>query len=335
MPVNAATAIVVTTIHPPGEAVRAFAGLDGHRLIIVGDRRTPPGWACPGAEYLGPDRPVGAGRLLPLLPFNHYGRKMLGYLRALETGARVIVDTDDDNIPKPGWSFPPFDGCPRRVRGDLGFVNIYRLFTGLRIWPRGFPLELVRSDAAIDFETGAADTRVGVWQGLVDEDPDVDAIYRLTVGEPCIFAPGDPVTLGPGTHCPFNSQNTAFRREVFPLLYLPVHVSFRFTDILRGMVAQPIMAAAGFRLGFTAANAVQRRNPHDPMVDFVQEIPMYRHARRALEIARAETRADASMSDNLVATYRGLRGEGIVEDAELAPLEAWLDEVGRLMRAAG
>lgn len=332
---NAATAIVLTTIHPPGEAVRAFAGVAGHRLIVVGDRRTPVDWACPGAEYLAPDRPTGAGRLFPLLPFDHYGRKMLGYLRALESGAAVLVDTDDDNFPKPGWSFPPFDGRFRRLRGDRGFVNIYRLFTGLRIWPRGFPLELVRGDAPIEFEPGTAETRVGAWQGLVDGDPDVDAIYRLTVGEPCTFAPGEPVTLGPGTHCPFNSQNTAFRREIFPLLYLPVHVSFRFTDILRGMVAQPIMAAAGFRLGFTAANAVQRRNPHDPMLDFVQEIPMYRHARRALEIASAETRPHASMSDNLVATYRALRAEAIVEDAELAPLEAWLDEVGRAMRAAG
>ena len=29
-------------------------------------------------------------------------------------------------------------------------------------------------------------SRVGVWQGLADGDPDVDAIYRLTVGEPLV-----------------------------------------------------------------------------------------------------------------------------------------------------
>ena len=38
--------------------------------------------------------------------------------------------------------------------------------------------------------------------------------------------------LGSGTISPFNSQNTLFTRAVFPLLYLPTYVTFRFTDKL-------------------------------------------------------------------------------------------------------
>ena len=39
------------------------------------------------------------------------------------------------------------------------------------------------------------------------------------------------------TYSPFNSQNTLWRKELLPLAYLPSKVTFRYTDILRGMIA--------------------------------------------------------------------------------------------------
>ena len=63
------------------------------------------------------------------------------------------------------------------------------------------------------------------------------------------------MVLGTGTMSPFNTQNTLIRKELFALLYLPTYVTFRFTDILRGLVAQPIMWAAGYALGFTAGES--------------------------------------------------------------------------------
>ena len=63
-------------------------------------------------------------------------------------------------------------------------------------------------------------------------DPDVDAVYRLTRKTPLFFdRAAEPVVLASDTWTPFNSQNTLFYREAFPLLYLPCHVSFRMTDI--------------------------------------------------------------------------------------------------------
>lgn len=82
-------------------------------------------------------------------------------------------------------------------------------------------------------------------QGLADENPDVDAIYRLTNDTPCYFDERAPVVLEAGTLCPFNSQNTATRRELFPLLYMPVFITFRFTDILRGLAAYEALRRAG------------------------------------------------------------------------------------------
>ena len=51
-------------------------------------------------------------------------------------------------------------------------------------------------------------------------------------------------------------------------MYLPAFVSFRFTDILRGYVAQRIMWDYGLRLGFLPPNVFQKRNEHDLMADF-------------------------------------------------------------------
>ena len=326
---NPSPFIVITSIYPPTDAVRAFVEHVGDRLIVVGDRRSPPGWALPPAEYLTADAQEGSGRLAPLLPWNHYCRKMLGYIRAVERGAEVIYDTDDDNAPKTGWGIPPFDGAWHTSAPSLGWVNVYRWFTDAHIWPRGFPLRFVG-----DTKTGPSSEReaiapatVGVWQALADGDPDVDAIYRLVDGRACFFQDGDPLVLGEGTLCPFNSQATAFRKLCFPLLYLPASVTSRVTDILRGLVAQPILWAAGLRLGFTSATVFQDRNPHDLLRDFEAEIPLYLHTETIVATVSAVVRSGTSIEGNLVAAYEALSRAGFVDATEPTRVEAWLAEL--------
>ena len=76
--------------------------------VVVGDRKSPIVWHLEGATYL-PVEPKTSSFAVAL-PENHYSRKMLGYLAAARIGATVIAETDDDNVPKQGWSFPPFHG---------------------------------------------------------------------------------------------------------------------------------------------------------------------------------------------------------------------------------
>ena len=209
----------------------------------------------------------------------------------------------------------------KRRRG----VNIYQLFTDQFIWPRGLPLELIREKLRVT--SALQNCKVGIWQGLADGDPDVDAIYRLVFGKSCIFNQRAPVVLTNGLLCPFNSQNTAIRRELFPLLYLPAHVSFRFTDILRGLVAQPIMWSHGYSLGFTSSTVLQDRNPHDYMKDFVSEIPMYMEASRIIDSVRGSISTSASLAENLISAYRSLVKAHILSDQEIRILEAWLLQI--------
>ena len=166
-----------------------------------------------------------------------------------------------------------------------------------------------------------------MWQGLADEDPDVDAIYRLTSDVPVYFNNRPPVVLGKGTISPFNTQNTIIRKELFALMYLPTYVTFRFTDILRGFIAQPIMWLNNYHLGFVDATVVQKRNPHDYVKDFISEIPMYKHCEEVMEITSASVSAGVGINDNLYNTYEALLKKGIVEDRELNVLSAWLKDI--------
>jgi hypothetical protein len=321
--------IVITTIFPPTQAVQDFAKREGWRLVVAGDRKTPTDWEYPNVDFISAAAQEEQGSSLSrVLPWNHYCRKMLGYLHAIRSGAQQIVDTDDDNIPKQNWSFPATEGNFDTTAPDRGFVNVYRAFTQLPIWPRGFPLERIQDAQAQDTSARPANVRVGIWQGLADGDPDVDAIYRLTNNTPCKFDERAPLVLGRGTWSPFNSQNTLITRELFPLLYLPAFVTFRFTDILRGLVAQPIMWAAGYHLGFTAATVVQERNPHDYLKDFESELPCYLLVQKVAHTVSAVVRDSASVTDNLFNAYEALLATNVVKQEEMPVLSAWLESAG-------
>lgn len=323
--------VVITSIFEPTEAVQAFAKLSDHQLVVVGDKKTPENWSCEGATYLSvADQQATDFEIARVLPYNHYCRKMVGYLHAIQAGADCIIDTDDDNIPKDNWVFPALTGNFERIQGDQGFINVYQLYTPAPIWPRGLPLRMITTQFDLESKLSPAECKVGIWQGLADEDPDVDAIYRLTSDTLVNFASRPPLVVGKGTISPFNTQNTLVRKELFPLMYLPTYVTFRFTDILRGFIAQPIMWLYGYELGFLDATVVQKRNPHDYMKDFVSEIPMYLHTERVMELVGSAISASESIESNLHLAYEALLAEGIVTDQEMVTLDAWLKDISRL-----
>jgi len=324
--------IVITSIFHPTEAIIAFSKMNGHQLIVVGDKKTPADWECQNVDYLPLSKQDKLDfEIARILPFNHYCRKMLGYLRAIETGAQLIIDTDDDNIPKDDWSFPEFENKFACIGEKKGFINIYQWFTSQKIWPRGLPLQLVNTKFDLESLVETKNCKVGIWQGLADEDPDVDAVYRLTSDEPCYFNESAPVVLGKGTVSPFNTQNTIVRHELFPLLYLPTYVTFRFTDILRGLVAQPIMWLYGYQLGFTKATVIQKRNPHDYMKDFISEIPMYEKGEKVVSLVSNAISASVTIEENLRKAYESLLRANIVCEKEMETLEAWLKDINRII----
>lgn len=324
MEVNMTIYTVITSINAPTEGIRKHTGKENRKIIVVGDKKSPADWRCEDVVFL-PFQEHACYAIDALLPYNHYSRKMIGYLYAHAAGAEVIIDADDDNIPYSSeHEFPDKEGVFTATPEDLGFYNVYRYYTAQHIWPRGLPLNAICTPMPLADAYRPCRKKVGVWQGLADMDPDVDSIYRLTNSTPCTFEKKGTLVLSKGSLSPCNSQNTLFFRKFFPLLYLPAFVSFRFTDILRGYVAQPILWAAGYHLGFLDASVFQVRNTHDMMSDFAQEMPMFLHSSTAAAIACDVVRRERAVEDNLFTVYTALADEGIVPAKEIALLELWL-----------
>ena len=322
--------VIMTSIFDPTEAVQEFDRKSDLSLIVVGDKKTPKNYFLENGTFLSVEKKEGF-YIENTLPFNHYSRKMLGYLYAMRLGAQVIFETDDDNIPFDNWAFPSFTGKHYTVEENSGFVNVYKYFTDQKIWPRGFPLNKVNDDFPLIHLK--EDLKVGVWQGLADEDPDVDAIYRLTDNSVCYFDKNkDPIVLKKGTICPFNTQNTAIIKNLFPLLYLPTTVTFRFTDILRGLIFQPLMWTYGYHLGFITSTVIQKRNNHDYMKDFASEIPCYLDAEKVVQIANESINESSDIYQNLYSVYENLVKYNVVKLTELENLSNWIKDCQMLLK---
>ncbi len=140
-----------------------------------------------------------------------------------------------------------------------------------------------------NYRCGLKSTSI-VQQGLVNGDPDVDAIFRLTksVADKRIVVKFDsaaPSIEIPITKlAPYNSQNTFFHYKAFWSLYLPNTVSFRLTDIWRSYWAQRLLWLTGDTLSFHGPNAIQLRNPHSYIEDFEQENNMYLQTESLIEL---------------------------------------------------
>ena len=149
--------------------VDQLCSLPSWQGVVVGDVKTPSDWASGNCVFLGINTQRCLGYSVePLLPFHRYERKIIGYLFAIERGAQVIFETDDDNEMK-------FDdivmfnniSCARLSREGERYVNPYGAFGRPDIWPRGFPLNKISESRAADMRRG--DHEMGAVQVLVQQ----------------------------------------------------------------------------------------------------------------------------------------------------------------------
>lgn len=325
---------VITTIQPPTAAVRGLnRALRPHsgQLLIVGDRKGPHSYPLPATELLSLETQLALPLRLPrLLPVNHYVRKNLGYLVAISRGAETIYETDDDNRPTPRWKPRSLLVSAQEMHGPR-WCNVFRQFTPKHIWPRGFPLNQIRAQSKA--RPGKPTTLVSpIQQGLVDGNPDVDAIWRLVLETPFCFNAGPSIALKPGVWCPFNSQSTWWWPLAYPLLYLPSHCTFRMTDIWRSFVAQRCLWECNAALTFHAPEVVQQRNVHDLMRDFRDEVPGYLENDRICRILEDLSLASGpeAVGENLLHCYAALVKEQIFPKRELTLVKAWLRDLARV-----
>ncbi len=330
---------IITTIQPPTRAVLQLAralGRWGGQLLLVGDRKGPRNSVLPHTRLLTfSDQLAMPLRLPSLLPADHYVRKNLGYLVAISHRAPVLFETDDDNAPLPEWRPRSRDVQAISVASGR-WCNVYRHFSDLLIWPRGLPLSETRSAPRVPSGRAARLRQVTspIQQGLADGNPDVDAVWRMLVGQDVRFARKPSLALKRGVWCPFNSQCTWWWPEAYPLLYLPSCCTFRMTDIWRSFVAQRCLWELGACVAFHAPEVFQSRNRHDLLRDFEDEVPGYLTNGKILDTLQPLRLKPGPryVRENLWLCYEQLVQAGVFPKKELRLLRAWLadlDAVGQ------
>jgi hypothetical protein len=204
------------------------------------------------------------------------------------------------------------------------------MFSNQHIWPRGFPLDKITEQDTYTPNDGHEQWfDAPIQQGLADESPDVDAVWRLVFNHPFRFEQSASVWLPRDTWCPFNSQTTWWWPPAYPLLYLPSYCSFRMTDIWRSFVAQRCLWEMGYGVVFHAPEVCQQRNEHTLIRDFEDEIPGYLTNQRIVSALSALNLADGEMAvfGNLVACYEELVRIGAIPQHELALVRAWIHDL--------
>ena len=167
-------------------------------------------------------------------------------------------------------------------------------------------------------------------QGLCNLNPDVDAIYRLINKNINIrFKDNLNIGISSPSITSFNSQNTTWFKEAFPLLYLPTFCSMRATDIWRSIITQKILFDDKKTILFHSSNVYQKRNPHNLMVDFKDEVPVYLDVNKLYELLRKIKIKKGSKNylNNLVKCYEVLCEERFFKENEFKLVKSWEKDI--------
>lgn len=357
---------VLTTIHEPTDAVDTLLRLKKWCVCVVADRKTPVDSWMAYLQQLDEDADTAVsrdkivfldveiqealeaqvdselGRLVRMLPWNHFGRKNLGYIYAIWRGAASIWDFDDDNVLTPGtvelgrptkilWVHST--GCQAGNGNQLPVANPYpHMGAPTRpCWPRGFPISHVKhschSQLLITSETELA-PKPAILQVLANHDPDVDAIYRLTQPLPFSFESASTAALAfpPGLFVPFNAQATLVQPQAFWSLLLPVTVHGRVSDIWRSYAAQRLMwdfpDIGG--LGFSPPRVAQYRNDHDFLADLDAEDWLYKRTGALLRFLSSWKPQESTLPARMEELYLRLYERGYIDRRDVRLMQQWI-----------
>jgi len=298
-------AIVCTTIFEPRFLPPLCANLriHGHQdectIWIIPDRKTPDSAAERARQWrewgfdvryltLGEQEEFldRLGPLHRLIPYDSDNRRNVGFLKALEQGADLLISMDDDNYPRPEHDFVGGHTMIGQLTDEVvtsstGWFNSCELLEvepAQTLYPRGFPYRVRRQGPAA-YTSQAAQLPLGMNLGLWLQDPDVDAVTRNFAEFRVIRWSGRTYHLAPGTWTPVNTQNTALIAELVPAYYYVLMNQSveglsidRFGDILSGLFCKKVCDHLGYAVRVGGPICDHRRTPHNLLKDLHQEL---------------------------------------------------------------
>lgn len=232
-----------------------------------------------------------------VIPHRTDACRSFGYLAAGLWGADVIITFDDDNYPlsSPGKVYDyignhdvvNFDFSGPEVSSPNGWFNTIDLLATepkKRLFARGFPYARRSDDVKYAYKdsSGKVVMNIGLWT----VNPDVDALTVLSEGSlnglpqtrtVSLIGP-DHLMLSEGTFAPLNTANTAYSREMLPIIYDTFQGAQvgelkldRFGDIWSNLFSKKILDRMGKRIVLGAPLVEHKREPRDTFVDFQKE----------------------------------------------------------------
>ena len=338
---NKKISLVLTTINKVSKNILNIekgCKKNNWELLIVGDQKTPKNFKLSYGKYhsLSDQFKLNLS-YAKKSPVNSYSRKNIAYLLSIKNNAEIIIETDDDNYPLKNF----FEDRSLIQKFSLvknkGWINVYDIFKNNKalIWPRGLPLSEILNKKIIKFITKKE--KCYIQQGLCNLNPDVDAIFRLINNNINVkFKDNLKIGISNNSITAFNSQNTTWFKEVFPLLYLPSNCSMRATDIWRSMIAQVILFNDKKSILFHSSNVFQKRNPHILMQDFRDEVSVYLNV-DSIYLSLKKIKLKKGIDNylpNLVKCYDHLCRQNFFPNKEMILVNSWKKDIQKLIKSA-
>ncbi|XP_020584829.1 probable glycosyltransferase STELLO1 [Phalaenopsis equestris] len=327
----------------PSATLRRLAGTKGWQLLAVATSRTPLDFTLKGAIILSLELQSRLGfRSTAFLPYDSHVRKSIGYLFAIQHGARLIYDTDDRADVLDGDIGRRFDlqlssgneillqyshHDPNRT-----VVNPYIHFGQHSVWPRGLPLDCVSKIDREEFYTEVYGGNQFIQQGLSDGLPDVDAVFYFTRKSSGLEAfdirfDGDApkVALPQGIMIPVNSFNTLFHSQAFWALMLPVSVSSMASDVLRGYWTQRILWEIGGHVAVYPPTIHRLDNAQ--AYPFAEEKDLHVNVGRLIDFLLSWRSNKATLFERILHLSYAMAEEGFWSEVDMRFTAAWLQDL--------
>ena len=248
--------IVITVFNPPSSSIFNLQNrYQEYKIVIIGNNQSNDNeWKIFQSSkrifYLSIEKQNNLNyTILKFFKPNSYFRKSIGYLYAIQNGAKEIYEIDEElEFDKYHYINNNFENKYISYVSikDNSMTNPYPHFGYTNIWPRGFKINDIGRQTKNNFNIINSTNlylKPLIFQGLINFFPDIDSIFSLTRKKfeniyDFKISNSNPLLYFPNNFIPINSKNTRYLYEIFPLLIFPISFYENIADIWRGYLMQ-------------------------------------------------------------------------------------------------
>ena len=281
--------------------------------------------------------------ILKYLPQNNYQRKNIGYLYAIEHGAKEIYDMDDDiiiNLEEIKWAFNKNVRQRITVCSNNGttMINPYSYFGINDIWPRGFILRDLfqknHGNTFFNLASNQINLRPLIYQNLINGLPDIDYIFYLTRIKNrnkvnIAFSKEFPLLYLPENYIAINSKNTKYLYDIFPSLVLPNTINQEICDIFRGFIIQKFSWKKNGIVLFLSSGDL-RKSIFNNKKNIKNEKDLYFKINKFLEILKSVENYNCKDTVFIVNTIKKLVANRLLGKKDIYLYKAFINDLIRI-----